>query len=77
MKATNWDGYIFTKDIGQSFHACFPMFFSFFLTTFPQNQMLGPQSYKCVENVLCNYVLWRVYFSLILNLQLMKKIIEK
>jgi hypothetical protein len=36
IKATNWDEYIFTKDVGQSFHACFPMFYCFFfLTTFP------------------------------------------
>jgi hypothetical protein len=37
-------------------------------------QMLGLQSYNCIKKVLCNYVLWSVYSSLFLDLQLIRKI---
>jgi hypothetical protein len=43
MKATNWDGYIFTKDVEQSFHACFPMFYCFF----PLNNLAPKWDFGC------------------------------
>jgi hypothetical protein len=40
LKVTNWDGYI--KDVGQSFHGCFPMFYCFsFLNDVPPKWDFG------------------------------------